>query len=103
MNTAVRVPQHVGQERAVCGDEVLILLRPLLLVRPKCGHGHGPRVIAQCRYLPLKLFGVEVVVRVEELQELTRCRGDSPRLRMPPTQVSIPASRTASIVLIRPS
>jgi len=33
----------------------------------------------------------------------TRCSRDSPRLRMPPTQVSRPASRTASIVRSRPS
>ncbi len=33
----------------------------------------------------------------------TRCSRDSPRLRMPPTHVSRPASRTASIVRSRPS
>ena len=33
----------------------------------------------------------------------TRCSRVSPRLRMPPTQVSSPASRTASIVRSRPS
>ena len=33
----------------------------------------------------------------------TRCSAVSPRLRMPPTQVSRPESRTASIVRSRPS
>ena len=33
----------------------------------------------------------------------TRCSGVSPRLRMPPTQVSSPASSTAEIVRSRPS
>ncbi len=33
----------------------------------------------------------------------TRCRRVSPRFRMPPTQVSRPASRTAWIVRTRPS
>jgi hypothetical protein len=51
-----------------------------------------------------RLIGTEVGSISDSSNAIsTRWRGLSPRLRIPPTQVSSPASRTASIVRIRPS
>ena len=51
-----------------------------------------------------RLIGTEVGFTSDSWNAIsTRCSFDSPRLRMPPTQVSSPASRTASIVRSRPS
>ena len=51
-----------------------------------------------------RLIGTEVGLISESSKAIsTRCSGVSPRLRMPPTQVSSPASLTAWIVRSRPS
>ena len=51
-----------------------------------------------------RLIGTEVGLSSESSKAIsTRWRGVSPRLRMPPTQVSRPASLTAWIVRRRPS
>ena len=51
-----------------------------------------------------RLIGTEVGSISDSSNAIsTRWRGDSPRLRIPPTQVSSPASLTASIVRVRPS
>ena len=51
-----------------------------------------------------RLIGTEVGLISDSSKAIsTRCSRLSPRLRMPPTQVSRPASLTASIVRSRPS
>ena len=51
-----------------------------------------------------RLIGTLVGLIAESSNAISiRCSGVSPRFRMPPTQVSSPASRTASIVRRRPS
>ena len=51
-----------------------------------------------------KLIGTEVgLIAASSNAISTRCSRDSPRFRMPPTHVSSPASRTASMVRRRPS
>ena len=51
-----------------------------------------------------RLIGTEVgSISASSKAISTRWRGVSPRLRIPPTQVSSPASLTASIVRMRPS
>ena len=51
-----------------------------------------------------RLIGTEVGLISESSKAIsTRCSSVSPRLRMPPTQVSSPASLTAWIVRSRPS
>ena len=69
---------------------------------------HGSRWSRSPNFVPgrglRRLIGTDVGSTVASSKAIsTRCSSDSPRLRMPPTQVSSPASLTAWIVRTRPS
>ena len=73
-----------------------------------CTASHGSRYSRSPNLVPgrglSRLIGTEVgLISASSKAISTRCSRDSPRLRIPPTQVSSPASLTAWIVRSRPS